>query len=432
MSIHKSKENSGTYKLVNDIKNDKQVRKLSGILNTVSTGYIRISPSFQLGQYWNILSRNNVEGLKFRLGFRTFRTPDDRFRLSGFLGYGTKNKKIQYGIEAKYLLSYKPRIGIGIAHLNDNEQLGGKLLNPNGLNAKLFDPNAIFSRGNNFFLSSVNRTLLQFDLEVKKNLHIGTSIAFNTIGSAAERKDFTIDYIDSNGQIQTKVSDVSTDFYLAYTPGRFEYGFGIEQKVGRNLHPTFILNYRKGYKGIFNGDFNYHKIQFNYSQPILLGKLGLLISSIDGGKTFGTVPVSLLSPIPANQTFWITKNTFSLMNYYDFVTDTYLSGHFEHHFRGFILNRIPLIKHLKLRSLVTFKTVYGTISKENRAINRSNINYATPSKNLYYEYGVGLENIGYKDIRPLRIDFITRSNHTSINGLPSPKFAIRIGIKSGF
>ena len=120
------------------------------------------------------------------------------------------------------------------------------------------------------------------------------------------------------------------------------------------------------------------------------------------------------------------------MNYYDFVTDTYLSGHFEHHFNGFILNRMPLIKYLKLRSLVTFKTVYGTISDENIAINKSNITYAAPTDKLYYEYGVGFENIGYGDIRPLRVDFIWRGKHTSVNGLPSPKFAVRIGIKAGF
>lgn len=430
-SISNSTTKKDTYKLIHSVKNQKKIKQISGILNTASTGYFNLGNNIQFGQYWNTIVRNSVEGLKIKLGFRTFTTTDDRFRISGFVGYGTKDKRYKFGTEAKYLVSYKPRIAVGASYLQDVEQLGGKLLNTNGLNANVFDPNALFSRGENFFLSHVSRTALKFDIELKKNLHFGISAAHNIIKSASP-KDFTVDYFDDNNTIQSEVTDVSTDVYIAYTPGRFEYGFGVEQKMGRNIFPSIVLNYHRGFKNFLNGDFNYDKIQFKYSQPILLGKLGLMIATVDGGKTFGKVPITLLSPIPANQTYWLTKNTFSLMNYYDFVTDTYLSGHFEHHFNGFILNRIPLIKYLKLRSLATFKTVYGTISDENIAINKSNITYAAPSDKMYYEYGIGFENIGYKDIRPLRVDFIWRGKHVSVNGLPSPKFAVRIGIKAGF
>ena len=430
-SIRKSAEKKDTYSLIANVKKKKKIKRITGLLNTLGTGYVNITPSFQIGQYWNIVTNNSVEGVKLKLGFRTFKTTDDRFRVSGFLGYGTKDEKYKFGLEAKYLLSYKPRIAMAIGYLNDAEQLGAKLLNTNGLNANVFDPNALFSRGDNFFLSSVNKTALKFDVEVKKNFHIGASFAHNIINSASP-ENFTIDYLDENGQIKSQVTDVTTDFYFTYTPGRFEYGYGVEQRMGRNLYPALIINYKKGYKGLFNGTHNYDKIQFNYNHPILLGKLGRLNVTLDGGKTFGTVPLSLLSPIPANQTFWITKSTFSLMNYYDFVTDTYISGHFEQHFNGLILNRLPLIKKLNLRSLITFKTVYGTISDANKAINMSNIQYAAPEDKMYYEYGFGFENIGYGNIRPIRVDFLWRGDHTSINSLPSPEFAIRIGVAAKF
>lgn len=420
-----------TYTLIEKVRNNKEVKKVTSLLNIASTGYINILPSFQLGKYWNLFTKNSVEGLKMKLGFRTFTTTEDRFRFSGFLGYGTKDKKHKFGLETKYLLSYKPRIAIGVAYLYDTEQLGGSLLTTNGLNAKAFDPNALFSRGDNFFLSFVNRTVLQFELEVKKNFRIGFSFAHNRIKTATQEK-FKIDYIDPNGVVKSELTDVSSDIYMTYTPGRFEYGYGIEQKLGKNLYPALIINYRRGYKNILNGSFNYDKIQFNYRHPILLGKLGTLRTILDAGKTFGTVPLSLLSPIPANQTFWITSGTFSLINYYDFVTDTYVSGHFDHHFNGLLFNKVPLLKKLNLRSIISFKTVYGTISEANRAINKSNVQYATPTNKLYYEYGFGFENIGYKNLRPLRIDLVWRGNHRSINGLHTPKFAVRIGIRSDF
>jgi len=424
-------ENKDTYTLIESIKNKKQITKISKTITSLSTGYFNIAPNFQLGQYWNTIVKNSVEGVKIKLGFRTFKTVDDRFRIGGFLGYGLKDEKFKYSLEAKYLLSYKPRIALGVAYLKDAEQLGAKLLNTNGLNANVFDANALFSRGDNFFISSVNRKILQIDLEVKKNLHVGLSFAHNNIKSASP-ENFNIDYLDQNGITQSQLTNVTSDVYLTYTPRRFEYGFGVEQKMGKNLYPALIINYRKGYKGILGGTHNYDKIQFNYSHPILLGKLGTLIATLDGGKIFGTVPLSLLSPVPANQTFWITKSTFSLMNYYDFVTDTYLSGHFEQHFDGLIFNKLPLIKKLNLRSLITFKTVYGTISDANIAINKSNIKYVAPSNKLYYEYGFGLENIGYGNIRPFRVDFVWRGDHTSVNGLASPEFGIRVGVRADF
>jgi len=42
-------------------------------------------------------------------------------------------------------------------------------------------------------------------------------------------------------------------------------------------------------------------------------------------------------------------NTFLLLNYYQFSTYTeFVEGHFEHNFSGFILNKIPLIRKLKI------------------------------------------------------------------------------------
>ena len=60
-------------------------------------------------------------------------------------------KKNKFGLETKYLLSNKPRIVMGLAYLYDTEQLSGNLLRTNGLNAKYFDTNSLFSRGDNFF-----------------------------------------------------------------------------------------------------------------------------------------------------------------------------------------------------------------------------------------------------------------------------------------
>jgi len=427
-----SDDSKKTHEIIKNVKKKKQVKNITGLINTVSSGFINTGLGFQIGPFWTLFGDNQVEGLRTKLGFRSFITKDDRFRITGHIAYGFKDKKIKYAAEGRYLLSYKPRIAVGVAYQKDVEQLGSTLLNTTQLLGRSFGTDAVFSRGDNYFLSNVEKIATNFDYQIQQNLHIGVNFSHAKISSADERY-FSMDYIDNNGKTQSSLTDVASDIYLTYTPGRFVYGVGVERHFGKNVFPSLVLNYRKGYKDIFNGTHTYDKIQFKYNQPILLSKFGVLDATFEAGKTFGTVPIALLSPVPANQSFSLVKDTFTLLNYYDFVTDEYLAGHFEHHFNGYILNRIPLVNKLKLRSLITFRAAYGTVSAENRAINAGNINYNAPNK-MYYEYGFGLENIGYGNLRFLRIDAIWRSNYTPPAGsvvAPTPKFAIRIGIKPG-
>ena len=53
------------------------------------------------------------------------------------------------------------------------------------------------------------------------------------------------------------------------------------------------------------------------------------------------------------------------MNYLEFVSDRYAMIHVNHDFGGLVLNRIPLIKKLKLREGLTFKALYGSLSEQN-------------------------------------------------------------------
>ena len=126
-------------------------------------------------------------------------------------------------------------------------------------------------------------------------------------------------------------------------------------------------------------------MQFSYKQPIRVSFLGILESNLELGKTFDTVPIALLTALPANQGYSIIPRTFSLINYYDWVSDNYLLGHFEHHFNGFIMNKIPLLEKLKLRSLMTFRFAYGSVSNDNISKNKSKIVYNSPSNKPYYE-----------------------------------------------
>ena len=73
--------------------------------------------------------------------------------------------------------------------------------------------------------------------------------------------------------------------------------------------------------------------------------MGKLVVNFEAGKNFNTVPLALQNIIPANLSYGLVPNTFSQLNYYEFVTDAYTTLQLEHHFNGKILSYIPLIKN---------------------------------------------------------------------------------------
>jgi hypothetical protein len=230
------------------------------------------------------------------------------------------------------------------------------------------------------------------------------------------------------GELQrNSLIDFATSLTMSYTPKRDVYGFGVEQTYGINLFPTFIVKYTRGVKGVFGGDFDYNKLQVSIKKPLRISNFGILRMYFDAAKVFDRVPLTLLTPVVANQAYSVQSNAFSLIDFYDFATDQYLAAHFDHHFNGYILNRIPLLKKLKLRELIFYKGVVGDISDQNIAINRSSINYNAPNRRVYAEYGFGFENIGFGNFRPIRIDFVWRTDFNNVNGLVPPKFGIRFG-----
>ena len=419
--------NQPTYALIETFKKNKGMRRFTGFINTFITGYFNTFPYVQTGPFWTIVTQNDIEGYKLKYPFRTFETLNDRFRLQGYLAYGLQDNKFKYALKASYLLNYVPRISLDLSHSHDFIQLGEQLMEGVNLGRNnAFVTQNLFNTGRNIYLSKITKNKVHVQWRLVKNLRLGVGATYRTIASADENL-FNISYLDSEGRVQNTMTDVHTDTYLIFTPGRFVYGYGVEQRLGTNLYPKFVINYRRSYPNVFGGNVRYQKIDVHFSNPWRIGILGILDITLQAGKLFGEVPLTLLNPLIGNQRNTLRPNSFNLLNYYEYVTDTYVAGHFEHHFNGLIFNRIPLLKNLKLRSLVTFRAGYGTISAENKRINRSSIPYKAP-KNLYYEYGVGIENMGYKNLRFLRVDAIWARKRESAETNPNT-FGIKISLK---
>ena len=423
-----NKDEKGVYKMLDTLSTVPKFKKMYSLISVLGSGYIEF-PNFDFGPIFSTVGKNDVEGLRLRVGGRTYFGRNDLWRLQGYTAYGFKDDQFKYGISGKFMLDKKKRIILGLGNRRDIEQIGVSLTTTNDILGRSFASSSFFASGDNSKLTSINLSNAYVSIEPKKNLTFRLGASFRTLKTASPT--FNLDYFDKNGVLQSSISQTELDFSIRYTPKRKTIGYGVERGQVNSDYSTLFLNYSKGLKGVFNSDFDYQKIQLYYRQPILIGGFGRTFTTLELGKTFGEVPLGLLNVVPGNQSYFNIKNTYALLDYYEFVTDTYASLHVEHNFNGRLFSRIPFLRKMNLREIVGVKGVWGSISDENIVMNTpslSNLSFSSLESNIiapedvYYEYSAGVGNI----FKVFRIDFIWRGSYRD---LPD---ANNFGIKGSF
>lgn len=423
-----SKSEAGIYEMLDKLNEVPKFNRIVKLSRIIGTGYYNIGNAFDLGSMYSMLGYNSVEGLRLRLGGRTFFSQNDMWRVQGYGAYGLKDNKFKYGAEAKYMIDKTHRIIVGMGTRRDIIQLGTQLTPEDGIMTRSFGSSAVFQRGNNRNLSDVNETNIFASIEPIKNFQIRVDGTLQSIKSA-NPKHFNLRYY-LDGKLRQTVNDSRVTLSLTAKPGAKYSKIGVDRREHTTLSPTFVLKYTRGIEGLFNADFGYNKLQFLYHQPFLTGTWGKSVLTIEAGKNFETLPLALQNIIPGNQSYGLEVGTFSQLNYYEFVADSYATMHLEHHFNGKILSYIPLIKKLNLREVAIFRAATGRLSEASKNINVENKLYSAPDQQIYYEYGFGIENIGLGNFRVFRVDFNWRGNYLHQPNVS--KFGIKAGVKMNF
>jgi hypothetical protein len=166
-----------------------------------------------------------------------------------------------------------------------------------------------------------------------------------------------------------------SDQYETYPSGR---------RYLPSAYPTIGLTYTRGIKNILGSDVDYDLLTADVSKTdISMGIFGKTSFYVGAGKFLNNNSVFYpdFQQFSGNQILFSHSgiNTFLLLNYYQFSTYTeFVEGHLEHNFSGFILNKIPLIRKLKLQEIV-------------------DVNYlSTPNLKNYTELGIGLQYFNFR------------------------------------
>jgi hypothetical protein len=394
----------GIYEMIDSIKNVPLFETYMDLGYMLINGYY-IWGNFELGPYYKLISFNAIEGARFRIGGQTSNQFSRKLMIDGHVAYGTLDQRFKYGLGFVYMFDKEPRRVLSASYFYDMVQLGQS--------QDAFSQESLFAV---FFRRSPADKLSMLERYLVSYEHEWFSGFSNTL-SFAHRKLFPVG--DSRFIVHPEpdlivVEDniISAEIGIKTRWAHKErYLLGDFKRISLGTKsPIFELMYGYGIPGIFESEYRYHRLQFQMKQWFNVLTIGWSKYIFEVGKIWGVLPYPLLKLQPSNETFLFDEYAYNLMNYYEFINDQYVSLYYTHHFDGFFLNRIPLMRKLKWRTVIHGRALWGSMTDANAEYS------AFPGKQadlntIYYEAGAGIENI----FKFIRIDAIWRLTYREPN-----------------
>ena len=424
-----------------------QLRKVpafNAIIKTAEiliTGYIPTAndkkvTKFDFGPMNTTFSANHLEGFRMRVGGMTTANLNPYWFASGYLAYGTNDRKIKYNLKLTHSFTKK--------EYHEGENPVNNLSFIQEYDVYTPGQDFLFTSKDNIFVAwkvgepvtkmqYIRKSVLQYEKEWLNGL-TWKSWIMNQNNEAAG----TLQYIkrDESGNLyhikDFTTSEIGTQ--LRFAPGERAYNGRSGKESVFNLSkdaPVFKLSHQLGIKGVLGGDYNYNHTEISAEKRIWLSSFGHIDAQVKAGKVWDKVPFPLLILPNTNQSITIQPEAFHMMNALEFVTDQYVSFNATYYLKGWILNRIPGIKWLRLREVLSFIMIYGGLTDKNNPTLTPGL-FLLPDgtqplgSTPYMECSVGLENI----FKILRIDYyrrLTYLDHPDIK-----KGGIRIALRFTF
>ena len=401
------------------------------------TGWVpikKVNPPLFYGPVNTTVSHNGLEGWRLRTGAMTSAYLNPHIFGKFYVAYGFSDNKWKYMGELEYSFKKKkehpnefPIHSLRLHYESDIYQYGQNYLYTNKdnlfISLKRQDDNKIgYVRKAELTYTKEFYNHFSFDITLRNRQDISSRfIPFE--------RTRTIDGVTTSTFIKD-VTRSEIEVGLRYAPKeKF-----MQTKWDRNSvtpeHPVFTLSHRVGFKGILGSEFNYHHTEFGFYKRFWFSAFGYTDCIIKAGKVWNKVPYPMLIIPNANLSYTIQRESYSLMNAMEFFNDEYASWDLTYNMNGLLFNRIPFIRRLNWREMISFRGMFGHLTQKNRPdpLNSGEL-FTFPYENYeqhylgtmpYMEIGVGIANI----FKVLRVDYVHRLTYRNMPNID--KWGIRI------
>jgi len=397
--IELQRREAGIYAMVDSIKNVPLYKTVAEYIYMFYYGY-RDLGKIEIGPYYSLLSSNKIEGNRFRIGARTTMKFDQKWRLNGYGAYGAGDQNFKFGGGFEYFFAKKPRLMIAMQGSHDYELLG---ISSNAFTRDNF-LTSVLSKNPYTKLNMIDRAQVTFDKDWIRGFSNQLSVTSANIKSGP-----FVPFLDPLGNIIPSVRVGEIKLNTRYAPKETIMIDGFERNTFGIFNPVLNVAITSGIKGFLGSDYQYLKLDMNFSDKIALNPVGFITYYLQAGKIWGNIPWPLMKIHEGNESYAFDGYAFNLMNYQEFVSDTYLSLFLEHHFQGFFLNKIPLFRRLKWREVVGVRSLIGSYDPTQHATMVFPNGMTGLRSTPYTEFSAGIENI----FKIIRVDAVWRYNYNN-------------------
>lgn len=372
---------------------------------------------FDIGPIDTFISYNATEGLRLAAGGITTSNLSDRVFGRGYVAYGFKDHKWKYNAELEYSFNKKkyhsrefPINGIRATYRYDVNKLGQHFMTNSASNLL----NSIKRLDSN--LSTYERlAMLEYNIEWRNNLSLQALVQ-----TQRQESSRYVGFVLPDGSRVSHYNQNSLKLQIRWAPGeKFMQTYVDRHAINRDAL-CLMFSHTFGPKGLFGSEYTLNLSEFLLQKRFWFSAFGYADVIFKASKLWNQVQFPALLWQNANVAYTMQSETFSLLNPMEFAMDQYVSLDLNYNLNGLIFNRLPGIKKLKLREVVTFKGFYGSLTRKNNPEYNNNLfrfpdsMTRTLGKSPYMELGVGIDNI----LTFLRLDYIWRLSYRHKPGAP--------------
>jgi len=394
------------YRMMDTIKTIPAFIKYTKAITFIFDGHKKYG-DIEIGPWYKWVSGNQLERFRMRFDLGTTERFSKDLRLHGYLAYGFKDGRYKGRMDITYKLPRDNGITLFSSYTNDLDN-GRTRYNDEDITT------------DNIFSQLIRRPnipqkflgITEIKLAITKEWKNKFSVQpFFTRTNYETYNPLPTTLSLLSHVAQDRIASFEAGLKLRYAPGEKTFArHRKEVKLKSNL-PIFEVRAAWGIKDLLKSDYQYLRLNVNISQSTRIPRWGKLNYLLYGGNIFTdeSLPFMLLEMHPGNEIYYYNKQSFNLMNRFEYVSDRFAGINLEHNLEKKFLNLLPFMRKSNIRQFWNFKSVWGDLTDKSRALNR--IEYYNEYRlrslrgGFYTEIGTGFENI----FKLLRIDFVWRS-----------------------
>lgn len=402
------------------------------ILKILITGYISTGKDskFDFGPINTLISHNNIEGWRVRIGGLTTANLSNHWFGRGYVAYGFRDHKLKYSAELEYSFIGKeyhsrefPINSLRLHYKYDLDQIGQHYDYTNSDNIFLS-----LKREKSYLALYHREAGASYHLELTNHFSIQCSFTHNLYTDTP-----WMQFVTGFGHKENEIVQAGFKMELRYAPGeKFYQGRSTRVRVNNDA-PIIKLTQVYMPAKILGNTFCLNSTELTMSKRFWFSSFGHADVILKGGKIWSQVQYPSLMWQNANLSFTIQQESYSLLNPMEFPMDYFGSLDFSYYGDGILFNYIPYIKRLKLREVINFKGFMGGLTSKNDPDKRQNL-YRFPTGAAtarlngtpYMEMSVGIENI----LTCLRVDYVWRLSYRHVPD--ASKGGVRVALYFSF